>query len=186
MSCLITIAARSDVYVSVHGSLGDDDEAVHGDLYRPLAALILIRQRLPTTFIFLRFSLRAANKTQKSSSKTVISSLRISSQRHWLFASSPQQVETRMSTSGKLTDWVKPGDSSGEFKRQVSSFRESISSEAGAKFPVEKGRYHLYISYACPWVCPFCQSLVSRRGKRVLTMFLYMTIRRHGPLSPGS
>lgn len=57
-----------------------------------------------------------------------------------------------MSTSGKVTDWVKPGDSSGEFKRQVSAFRESISNEPGAKFPVEKGRYHLYISYACPWV----------------------------------
>lgn len=58
-----------------------------------------------------------------------------------------------MSTSGKVTDWVKPGDSSGEFKRQVSSFRETISNEPGAKFPAEKGRYHLYISYACPWVC---------------------------------
>lgn len=55
-------------------------------------------------------------------------------------------------SSGKITDWVKPGDSSGEFKRQQSSFRDSISREPGARFPPEKGRYHLYVSYACPWV----------------------------------
>lgn len=27
-----------------------------------------------------------------------------------------------------------------------------MSKEKGAKFPAEKGRYHLYVSYACPWV----------------------------------
>lgn len=59
----------------------------------------------------------------------------------------------QQATSFKVTDWVKPGDKSGEFKRQASSFRDWISKEPGAKFPVEKGRYHLYISYACPWVC---------------------------------
>lgn len=47
---------------------------------------------------------------------------------------------------------MNPADKSGEFKRQVSSFRDWISNEPGAKFPVEKSRYHLYISYACPWV----------------------------------
>jgi len=56
------------------------------------------------------------------------------------------------SASGKITDWVKPDDKSGEFKRQQSSFRDWISRESGAKFPPEKGRYHLYVSYACPWV----------------------------------
>ncbi|POR35842.1 Glutathione S-transferase omega-like 2 [Tolypocladium paradoxum] len=55
-------------------------------------------------------------------------------------------------SSAKVTDWVKPGDKSGEFKRQVSSFRDWISRESGAKYPPEKGRYHLYVSYACPWV----------------------------------
>lgn len=56
------------------------------------------------------------------------------------------------STSGKVTNWVNPDDKSGEFKRQTSSFRDWISSEPGARFPPEKGRYHVYISYACPWV----------------------------------
>lgn len=52
---------------------------------------------------------------------------------------------------GKITDWVNPHDKSGEFKRQSSVFRNWISREPGSKFPPEKGRYHLYVSYACPW-----------------------------------
>ncbi|TXT07379.1 hypothetical protein VHUM_03099 [Vanrija humicola] len=45
-----------------------------------------------------------------------------------------------------LTDWAQKD---GEFKRQVSSFREHITE--GGKHPAEKDRYHLYVSYACPW-----------------------------------
>lgn len=52
---------------------------------------------------------------------------------------------------GKITDWVAPGDKSGEFKRQVSQYRNFISRKPGAEFPPEKDRYHLYVSYACPW-----------------------------------
>ena len=55
------------------------------------------------------------------------------------------------SAEKKITDWVDPKDKSGEFKRQTSSFRDWISTEAGAKYPPEKNRYHLYVSYACPW-----------------------------------
>ncbi len=36
----------------------------------------------------------------------------------------------------------------GSFRRVQSSFRCSIG---GAKFPAERGRYHLYVSLACPW-----------------------------------
>ena len=50
-----------------------------------------------------------------------------------------------------ITDWVPPHDKSGEFKRGQSAFRNSISRESGAQFPPEKDRYHLYVSYACPW-----------------------------------
>jgi hypothetical protein len=56
-----------------------------------------------------------------------------------------------LQVTSTITDWVKPGDKSGEFKRQVSSFRNWISSDPNAEFPAEKGRYHLYVSYACPW-----------------------------------
>jgi len=37
----------------------------------------------------------------------------------------------------------------GEFKRQQSRFREWVGSGSG--FAVEAGRYHLYVSLACPW-----------------------------------
>ena len=37
----------------------------------------------------------------------------------------------------------------GEFKRQASRFRDWVGQETG--FAVEDGRYHLYISLACPW-----------------------------------
>ena len=53
--------------------------------------------------------------------------------------------------TNKITDWVNPNDKSGEFKRQQSVFRNWISRESGAQFPPEKSRYHLYVSYACPW-----------------------------------
>lgn len=39
----------------------------------------------------------------------------------------------------------------GEFKRPDTQFRGFISSKPGSEFPPEKGRYHLYVSYACPW-----------------------------------
>jgi glutathionyl-hydroquinone reductase len=67
----------------------------------------------------------------------------------------------------KITDWVNPNDKSGEFKRQQSAFRNFISREPGAQFPPEKGRYHLYVSYACPWG----ESILSARiRKHLLTI----------------
>lgn len=54
----------------------------------------------------------------------------------------------KASSDNKITNWA---DKSGEFKRGQSQFRDKISKESGAEFPVEKGRYHLYVSYACPW-----------------------------------
>ncbi|KAK4804020.1 hypothetical protein SAY86_003837 [Trapa natans] len=40
---------------------------------------------------------------------------------------------------------------SGAFQRTVSTFRNFISRDPSSQFLVESGRYHLYISYACPW-----------------------------------
>ena len=45
-----------------------------------------------------------------------------------------------------ILNWVDPKDKSGEFKRQVSSFRNWISNKPGAEFPPEKDRYHLCMS----------------------------------------
>ncbi|MEQ8586517.1 MAG: glutathione S-transferase family protein [Thalassobaculaceae bacterium] len=58
---------------------------------------------------------------------------------------------------GQLVDGVwKSGDvrgatEDGNFKRTESAFRDWIRDDASARFQPEAGRYHLYVSYACPW-----------------------------------
>ncbi len=39
----------------------------------------------------------------------------------------------------------------GEFERQPDAFREIISADGSTGYPAVAGRYHLYISLACPW-----------------------------------
>jgi putative glutathione S-transferase len=39
----------------------------------------------------------------------------------------------------------------GRFQRAESSFRQQISADGSSDFPAEAGRYHLYVSLACPW-----------------------------------
>ena len=41
--------------------------------------------------------------------------------------------------------------SDGEFRRVEAAWRNQISKEVGAQFPPEKDRYHLFVSFACPW-----------------------------------
>jgi putative glutathione S-transferase len=41
--------------------------------------------------------------------------------------------------------------SDGSFQRQVNAFRNEVEPTAASAFPAEVGRYHLYISWACPW-----------------------------------
>lgn len=39
----------------------------------------------------------------------------------------------------------------GDFKRQEDAFREWISKDGSTEYPAKEGRYHLYVSLACPW-----------------------------------
>ncbi len=39
----------------------------------------------------------------------------------------------------------------GEFKRQADAFRGWITADGSSGYPAEAGRYHLYVSWACPW-----------------------------------
>jgi putative glutathione S-transferase len=39
----------------------------------------------------------------------------------------------------------------GEFARQEDAFRDSVSADGTAAHPPLAGRYHLYVSFACPW-----------------------------------
>src|SRR5437667_6053475 len=40
---------------------------------------------------------------------------------------------------------------SGEFQRQEDAFREWTSNDGSTPYPAAAGRYHLYVSLACPW-----------------------------------
>ncbi|KAJ4732281.1 Glutathione S-transferase family protein [Rhynchospora pubera] len=52
---------------------------------------------------------------------------------------------------------------SGAFNRTPSTFRNLISKDKASQFPAESGRYHLYISYACPWASR-CLSFLKLKG----------------------
>ncbi|KAJ5980728.1 Glutathione S-transferase omega-like 2 [Penicillium waksmanii] len=78
--------------------------------------------------------------------------------------------------ASKVTDWVNPADKSGEFKRQVSAFRNFVSRESGAEFPAEKGRYHLYVSYACPWAH---RTLITRKLKGLEDFISFSSVHWH-------
>jgi len=53
---------------------------------------------------------------------------------------------------GKWTDrWYDTKKSGGRFVRQESSFRDHVTADGSSGYPVEAGRYHLYVSFACPW-----------------------------------
>jgi glutathionyl-hydroquinone reductase len=48
----------------------------------------------------------------------------------------------------------------GSFRRQESQFRRWVSDEPGSEFPVQGGRYHLYVARACPWAH---RTIIARR-----------------------
>lgn len=49
------------------------------------------------------------------------------------------------------SDAVRKAGPGGRFNRVQSRFRNRISTDGSTPFPAEPGRYHLYVSYACPW-----------------------------------
>jgi putative glutathione S-transferase len=48
------------------------------------------------------------------------------------------------------TEWYKP-DTKGRFVRSETTYRGRISTDGSTPFAPEAGRYHLYVSLACPW-----------------------------------
>lgn len=63
-----------------------------------------------------------------------------------------------------VDEWYPTEETEGEFIRQESRFRQTISTEPGATYPPEKGRYHLYVSLACPWAH---RTLIFRKIKQL-------------------
>ena len=49
------------------------------------------------------------------------------------------------------TDAFESTNDAGEFERSNTVFRDWVREDTDARFQPESGRYHLYVSYACPW-----------------------------------
>lgn len=47
--------------------------------------------------------------------------------------------------------WTREIAEDGAFERTQTSFRATVSDDPSAQHPAEAGRYHLYVSLACPW-----------------------------------
>lgn len=61
--------------------------------------------------------------------------------------------------------WYDTESTGGRFKRQESSFRRTVTADgSGDGFPAASGRYHLYVSYACPWAH---RALIFRKLKKL-------------------
>lgn len=67
-----------------------------------------------------------------------------------------------------------PNDKSGEFKRGQSQFRHFV--KKGSEFPPEAGRYHLFVSYACPWAQ---RALIVRRLKGLQDIIPFTSVHWH-------
>jgi putative glutathione S-transferase len=48
------------------------------------------------------------------------------------------------------TRWYEP-DEAGRFLRPETQFRDRVTADGSSGFRAEAGRYHLYVSHACPW-----------------------------------
>jgi putative glutathione S-transferase len=67
--------------------------------------------------------------------------------------------------------WYDP-DSRGAFQRPKTKFRNWIRSDGSTEWKPEAGRYHLYVSYACPWA----HRTIITRALRGLEDVISMTV----------
>lgn len=58
--------------------------------------------------------------------------------------------------------WLELEQTDGAFEREDSRFRDWVTADGSSGFKAEPGRYHLYISLACPWAS---RTLIFRKLK---------------------
>jgi glutathionyl-hydroquinone reductase len=58
-------------------------------------------------------------------------------------ASPPSPIESTLARGEQAAD--------GRFVRQGSRFRDWVAADGSSGYPAQAGRYHLYVSLACPW-----------------------------------
>jgi len=82
---------------------------------------------------------------------------------------------------GKLIDghWTSEwyqADDKGHFIREETKFRGKLSADGSSGFRAEAGRYHLYVSLACPWAH---RTLIARRLKRLEAAISISVVHPH-------
>jgi putative glutathione S-transferase len=60
--------------------------------------------------------------------------------------------------------WYDTGRTGGAFVREDSRFRDRVTADGASGFKAEPGRYHLYVSLACPWAS---RTLIVRALKKL-------------------
>jgi putative glutathione S-transferase len=60
--------------------------------------------------------------------------------------------------------WYDTGHTGGAFVRTDAQFRDWVTADGSSGFPAEPGRYHLYVSLACPWAS---RTVIFRKLKRL-------------------
>ncbi len=62
------------------------------------------------------------------------------------------------------TGWYATRETGGEFVRTTTAFRDRVTADGSTAYRAEPGRYHLYVSLACPWAH---RTLIFRALKRL-------------------
>lgn len=63
-----------------------------------------------------------------------------------------------------LDQWYDTKSTKGEFVRKDSAFRQWIKNDGSTPFKPQKDKYHLYVSYVCPWAH---RTLIFRKLKKL-------------------
>jgi putative glutathione S-transferase len=84
--------------------------------------------------------------------------------------------------------WYDTNRSGGRFEREGARFRHQISDTADNGFPPARNRYHLYVSYACPWAH---RTLIARALKGLEDVISVLVVEplmleRGWELAPGA
>jgi len=72
--------------------------------------------------------------------------------------------------------WYETEKHGGRFVRPETTFRGWVGSGPDVRFPPEKGRYHLYVSLACPWAH---RALIMRRLKGLEDVISVSVVHPH-------
>ncbi|CAB4937933.1 unannotated protein [freshwater metagenome] len=79
-----------------------------------------------------------------------------------------------MTTGAQLPDET---DARGAFVRQVNVFRDRVTADGSSGFLAEAGRYHLYVSLACPWASRTIIALRLKGLEDVISMTIVDPVR---------